>query len=79
MNAAQWIRPWSAPVAKEEANHHRHLETFRAKEGKDPIEGRMHWLINEDVAIATVSPTEPMPYFFRNSDGDEIILKGKVY
>ncbi|MBA4600853.1 homogentisate 1,2-dioxygenase [Thermoactinomyces mirandus] len=70
----RWIRTWSVSVTGEEANRHRHLLTFRAKEGKDPIEGRIHWLVNEDVAIATVSPTETMNYFFRNSDGDEIIF-----
>ncbi len=74
ISTSEWIRPWSVSVAGEEANHHRHLLTFRAEGGKDPIEGRIHWLINEDVAIATASPAETMPYFFRNNDGDEIIF-----
>ncbi|MGA8944056.1 MAG: homogentisate 1,2-dioxygenase [Thermoactinomyces sp.] len=74
VSAARWIRSWSVPLAEEEANYHRHLLTFQAQGGKDPIDGRIYWLVNEDVAIATASPAEPMSYFFRNGDGDEIIF-----
>lgn len=71
---ARKIRDWVSPMEELGANRHRHFVTFQSTEGGDPIEGRLHWLINEDVAIATVQPTEPMDYFFRNSDGDEIIF-----
>jgi homogentisate 1,2-dioxygenase len=74
VSEAEFIRDWIIPVEKEGANRHRHFLTFQANPGGDPIEGRVHWLVNEDVAIATVCPTEPMTYFFRNSDGDEILF-----
>ncbi|TCS96443.1 homogentisate 1,2-dioxygenase [Hazenella coriacea] len=68
------IRDWYRPMEESGANRHRHFASFESVAGGDPIEGRLHWLVNEDVAIATVSPTEPMDYFFRNSDGDEVIF-----
>lgn len=74
VSEARLLREWMTPVEEVGANRHRHFLTFAAKEGGDPIDGRIHWLVNEDVALATVKPTEPMDYFFRNSDGDEIIF-----
>ncbi|MBI0386120.1 MULTISPECIES: homogentisate 1,2-dioxygenase [Thermoactinomyces] len=74
VSEAKWIRPWSIPVEEEGAQRHRHFITFQTKAGKDPVEGRVYWLVNEDVAIATVRPVEEMNYFFRNSDGDEILF-----
>ncbi|MBA4495735.1 homogentisate 1,2-dioxygenase [Paenactinomyces guangxiensis] len=71
---ARLIRDWTVPVEEAGVNRHRHLLTFRAKAGSDPIDGRIHWLVNDDVAIATATPTAPMNYFFRNSDGDEVIF-----
>jgi homogentisate 1,2-dioxygenase len=74
VSEARYIREWAVPLDDEGVNRHRHFLTFSAQAGGDPIDGRKHWLVNEDVAIATVRPTEPMNYFFRNSDGDEIIF-----
>ncbi|SFJ32997.1 homogentisate 1,2-dioxygenase [Thermoflavimicrobium dichotomicum] len=74
ISEAKKIRDWSIPAEEEGANRHRHFLTFEAEEGGDPIDGRLHLLANEDVVIATVKPTEPMNYFFRNGDGDEIIF-----
>ncbi|MFC7440899.1 homogentisate 1,2-dioxygenase [Laceyella putida] len=71
---ARFLREWAVQPEQEGANRHRHFLSFEAPGGKDPIEGRIHWLVNEDAAIATVTPTEPMSYFFRNSDGDEILF-----
>jgi len=71
---ARLIREWTIPVEEEKANRHRHFLTFQAEPGGDPVDGRIHWLLNEDVAIATVQPKEEMKYFFRNSDGDEILF-----
>ncbi|WP_124727139.1 homogentisate 1,2-dioxygenase [Staphylospora marina] len=74
VSEAKLLREWAAPVEEEGANRHRHFFTFDAEPGGDPVDGRKHWLINDDVAIATCMPTEPMNYFFRNSDGDEILF-----
>jgi homogentisate 1,2-dioxygenase len=71
---ARILREWIVTVEKEQANRHRHFFTFQAQVKGDLIDGRIHCLVNEDVAIATATPTEEMTYFFRNSDGDEILF-----
>lgn len=42
--------------------------------GNDPVMGRQVLLGNDDVRIGICSPTEKMDFFFRNSDGDEILF-----
>ncbi|RAL26613.1 homogentisate 1,2-dioxygenase [Thermoflavimicrobium daqui] len=74
VSTAKKIRDWATPIEQEGANRHRHFITFEAKIEGDPIDGRLHLLVNEDVALAIAKPVEPMNYFFRNSDGDEIIF-----
>lgn len=74
VNEARVIRDWTTPLEVEGSNRHRHIHTFNARGGGDPIDGRQHWMMNEDVALATVTPNEPMDYFYRNSDGDEVIF-----
>ncbi|OYD09893.1 homogentisate 1,2-dioxygenase [Paludifilum halophilum] len=68
------VRDWKASLEEPGPNRHRHLQTFQAPAGKDPIDGRVHLLVNEDVALGVANPVEPMDYFFRNSDGDEILF-----
>jgi homogentisate 1,2-dioxygenase len=68
------IRDWATPWEEEGANRHRHLHTYNATTGGDPIDGRKHWMGNEDVALATVTPDKNMEFFYRNSDGDEVIF-----
>ncbi|SFS58804.1 homogentisate 1,2-dioxygenase [Marininema halotolerans] len=74
VSRAEKIRDWVPLLEEEGANRHRHLLTLNASPGGDVVEGRRHLLINDDVAIATCQPTESMDYFFRNSDGDEVIF-----
>lgn len=74
VSRACFIRDWTTPLEDEGVNRHRHLHTFNANMNGDPIEGRKHWLVNDDVALATVTPNQSMDYFFRNSDGDEVIF-----
>ncbi|MCS1350690.1 homogentisate 1,2-dioxygenase [Mechercharimyces sp. CAU 1602] len=74
IRAARKVRDWFPSPEEEGANRHRLLRTDRYPEGGDAIDGRRHLLFNTDVAIATVAPTEPMTYFFRNSDGDEVLF-----
>jgi homogentisate 1,2-dioxygenase len=71
---AKKLGDWQIPLEEEGANRHRHFFTFEAKAHGDPVTGRTYWLVNEDVAIATASPSEQMNYFYRNSDGDEVIF-----
>ncbi|MDR6224736.1 homogentisate 1,2-dioxygenase [Desmospora profundinema] len=68
------LREWAPEWEERGANRHRHLTTFDLPAGGDPIEGRVYLLVNEDVAIGVSRPTEEMDYFFRNSDGDEVLF-----
>lgn len=74
LHRAEKLRDWTPKLEEQGANRHRHLKTFGVKAGGDPIEGRVHLLVNEDVALAVAQPTEKMDYFFRNSDGDEVLF-----
>jgi homogentisate 1,2-dioxygenase len=71
---ARLLRDWTVQLEDAGANRHRHFLTRKLLPGGDPIDGRQYLLINEDVAIGICMPTEPMDYFFRNGDGDEILF-----
>jgi homogentisate 1,2-dioxygenase len=70
------VRDWTIPMEESGANRHRHLKSFDVAQPKknDPIDGRVYLLANEDVVIGVAAPTKPMDYFFRNSDGDEVLF-----
>lgn len=53
---------------------HRHFVTFDLPAGGDPILGRRYLLGNQDVVMGVSIPTEPMNYFYRNADGDELVF-----
>jgi homogentisate 1,2-dioxygenase len=53
----------------------RHFYTDNVnKEPSDAVMGREYVLGNEDLLIGVVSPSENMNYFYRNSDGDELLF-----
>lgn len=52
----------------------RHFRTNGVKTGKDAFLGRNYILGNDDLTISTVYPEEEMDYFYRNSDGDELLF-----
>ena len=53
----------------------RHFYTDNVnKEPSDAVMGREYVLGNEDLLIGVVNPTEQMDYFYRNSDGDELLF-----
>ena len=56
------------------ANRHRHFKTAPVEPGGDIVTGRRLLMGNEDVALAVARPTEPMNYFYRNGDGDEVLF-----
>ncbi|HYG57520.1 MAG TPA: homogentisate 1,2-dioxygenase [Symbiobacteriaceae bacterium] len=56
------------------ATRHRHFKTMALEPGGDVVTGRRLLMGNEDVAMALVRPTEPMDYFYRNGDGDEVLF-----
>lgn len=53
---------------------HRHLKTGNVTPNGDPISGRVPLLVNDDVSFGIVKPTEPMSYFYKNADGDDLLF-----
>jgi len=53
---------------------HRHFLTFNLPPGGDPVLGRVYLMGNDDLVMGTCQPTEPMNYFYRNADGDEVLF-----
>lgn len=43
-------------------------------DGGDAIQSREYILGNDDLIIGIAEPTKPMDYFYRNSDGDELLF-----
>jgi homogentisate 1,2-dioxygenase len=61
-------------LEEEGALRHRHLKTAAMKPGGDPISGRRMLLVNSDVRMGVVMPTEEQTYFYRNGEGDELLF-----
>lgn len=59
--------------SQEEHRHH-HLKTADVAPGGDPVEGRQMLMYNNDCVISVARPTEPMTYFYRNAQGDELLF-----
>ncbi len=53
---------------------HRHLRTRETSPEGDPITGRRVLMGNPDVSFALCLPAEPMSYFYKNADGDDLIF-----
>ncbi len=52
---------------------HRHFRTWNTPAGGDFLEARKIILANDDLAIGVARPTQQMPYFYRNGEGDELL------
>jgi homogentisate 1,2-dioxygenase len=53
---------------------HRHLRLNQFPAGGDPILARQPLMFNDDVVMSYVRPTEPMRWFFRNGQADELVF-----
>jgi homogentisate 1,2-dioxygenase len=53
---------------------HRHLRAGKAASGGDAIAARVALMVNADVCISVAQPTEPMSYWYRFAQGDEVIF-----
>ncbi len=53
---------------------HRHLKTAGFEAHGDPISGRAVLMGNEDVTLGFCKPIEPMDYFYKNADGDDLLF-----
>src|SRR5262249_1745458 len=61
-------------LAPEEPPRHHHIKTQNLPAGGDPISGRTPLLVNNDISFGLCRPTEPMPYFYKNADGDDLLF-----
>lgn len=59
--------------ADDDRLQHRHLKTKDLPPSGNAISGRIAMMYNSDVIIAYANTAEPMPYFFKNADGDEAL------
>lgn len=53
---------------------HHHLRTMNVPQEGDPVDGRRMLLVNDDVKLGVVRPVEPMDYFYRNAEHDEMLF-----
>jgi len=70
----QYLGDLTPETLEFEPLRHRHLKTHLLKPSGDPIAGRVPFLVNSDVLLALVRPTEPMAYFYKNADGDDLLF-----
>jgi homogentisate 1,2-dioxygenase len=61
-------------AAEDEVLRHRHLKTATFPAGGDPVSGRTPLLFNDDVSMSLCRPIEPMGYFYKNADGDDLLF-----
>jgi len=54
--------------------HHVHLRTAEIGAAGDPVSGRVPLLANDDVSMGLCVPSEPMEYFYKNADGDDLLF-----
>jgi homogentisate 1,2-dioxygenase len=60
-------------LAEQDSLCHSHLKTAAFPAGGDPITGRTALFVNDDVSIGFCRPVEPMTYFYKNADGDDLL------
>lgn len=57
-----------------EDHRHHHFKTRPVPLGGDPVAGRQILLFNDEVAIGVVHAKDPMNYYYRNADADEVLF-----
>ncbi|PZR56127.1 MAG: homogentisate 1,2-dioxygenase [Candidatus Meridianibacter frigidus] len=71
------VRQWKRPEVIFDANEplrNRHIQTGRSKKTGDAIEARVPLLGNSDMVVGIADVVAPMPYFYRNVGGDEMLF-----
>src|SRR5215467_11020998 len=58
----------------QETHRHHHFKTASVTPGGDPVTGRHLLMYNNDCTISVARPTEKMDYYYRNSQGDELLF-----
>lgn len=70
----QYLGSLTPETLEFEPLRHRHLKTNALQPHGDPISGRVPLLVNSDVLMALARPVEPMDYFYKNADGDDLLF-----
>ena len=71
------VRSWNRPSVRLLANEplrNRHFKTSAVPLGGDAIESRTPLLGNDDILVSIAQADQPMPYFYRNTSGDELLF-----
>ncbi|WP_163854085.1 homogentisate 1,2-dioxygenase [Paenibacillus elgii] len=71
---AEFLGAYSIEYEDDSVLGYRHFQTEAAPKKGDPVLGRTYVLGNDDILLAVSSPTEPMNYYYRNGDGDELLF-----
>jgi homogentisate 1,2-dioxygenase len=62
------------PLASAGPLRHRLLRTANLAPGGDAVQGRVPLMVNDDVVISVVRPTQRMEYWYRYAHGDEVVF-----
>lgn len=73
VSACERLGDVSPKPIPEEPLRHRHLKTRQVPARGDAVSGRVPLMFNNDVTLAFAHTAEPMPYLFKNADGDEVL------
>jgi homogentisate 1,2-dioxygenase len=71
------VRAWDRPRVVLHANdpvRSRHFRTMHTDRTGDAVESRVPLLGNDDILISVADVDAPMPYFYRNAGGDELVF-----
>ncbi|MBD5654352.1 MAG: homogentisate 1,2-dioxygenase [Candidatus Eremiobacteraeota bacterium] len=71
------IRPWRRETPRFIPNdplRNRHFKTAASAQPGDAVDGRVAVLGNADIRVSVADVDRPMPYFYRNVGGDELLF-----
>jgi homogentisate 1,2-dioxygenase len=68
------VKSLAVKTAAEAPIRHRHFRTHQIGGSASPVADRVPLLVNSDVRLAIVHPTEDVSAFYRNAQADEIVF-----
>jgi homogentisate 1,2-dioxygenase len=68
------VRSTAIAYEPQEALRHRHFKAAPIPQGGNAVDGRVPMMGNNEVILSVVRPTEPMPYWYKFGQGDEVIF-----
>jgi homogentisate 1,2-dioxygenase len=73
LDVKEWARP-AYRIHRNDPLKNRHFRTAPSRQPGDAVDGRVPVLANADIAISIADVDRAMPYFYRNSGGDEMLF-----